>query len=78
MQIDQNTLDRIFAAAVGATFRGTRNLGLTTDVKVDGVEYRVVIDGSHLAYVDTASQWGNVEYVTEANATLAQHVALTN
>lgn len=77
MRLDQNTLDQIFDKATGAEFRGVRNLGIVTDVTVNGVEYRVVINGRNLAYVDTASQWGNVDYVSGGNATPAQHAALT-
>lgn len=77
MKLSTEILDQVFTAAQTATFRPVVNLGKVADVTVRGAEYRVVVNGRNLAYVDTVAEAGGVTYVSEGDATLAQHVAIT-
>ncbi|WP_435058501.1 hypothetical protein [Streptomyces sp. bgisy060] len=74
MDIDQATADRIFEAALTATFRRT-NLGLRAQVSDGGYTYWVEAGGAFRASIDGREGCGGTEYVF-ANATPEQDRAL--
>ncbi|WP_333745995.1 hypothetical protein [Streptomyces sp. IBSBF 2950] len=74
MDIENATADKVFEAALGATFRKT-NLGMTATVSVDGYTYRVIAGGTYLANIDGREGYGGTEHAY-ANATPEQDRAL--
>lgn len=79
MNLDQATIDAVFAAA--ATARWTRmNLGHRADVRHQDAIYTVVIplNGQDLAEIVYQERYGMVEYVTGALANLVQHMIVVD
>ncbi|MDX3165837.1 hypothetical protein PV516_18805 [Streptomyces scabiei] len=74
MDLENATADKVFEAALKATFRRT-NLGMTAAVSVDGYSYRVIVGDTYRAYTDYREGYGGTEPVY-ANATPEQDQAL--
>ncbi|MCZ0983987.1 hypothetical protein O1L60_45315 [Streptomyces diastatochromogenes] len=72
--MDQDTADKVFEAALTATFRRT-NLGLHAEVSVGGYTYTVEAGGGFLACIDGRTGYGGDEHAF-ANATPEQDAAL--
>lgn len=75
IRVARDIADQVFAKIEDAKFTRT-NLGDLASTTVDGTKYRVVVDGKHLAYIDTAASPGRVDHVIDTNATLDQHVRI--
>ncbi|GAA3796793.1 hypothetical protein ACFS5L_02270 [Streptomyces phyllanthi] len=73
-RLDEDTADKVFAAAVTAHFTST-NLGQTASVWVDGYDYRIIITPNYLAFTDCREGYGGTEF-TFASATPQQDRAL--
>jgi hypothetical protein len=75
MKLDQDTIDAVFAAAITARW-ATTNLGRRAAVRHAGVTYTVEIPAGYLAEITHAEDFGGVEFVSGAAATIDQHVAV--
>jgi hypothetical protein len=77
MQLTRDTINAVFAAAVTARWTKT-NLGRRADVRHNGTTYTVEIPTGYLAQIAYAEDFGGVDYVSGAAATLDQHIAVVD